>query len=59
MYVCMYVCIQAEVVAVVMKHLNKTSLAIGDGGNDVPMILSAHVGVGIVGNEGMQVCVCV
>ena len=32
------------------------SLAIGDGGNDVPMILSAHVGVGIAGNEGMQVC---
>ena len=30
------------------------TLAIGDGANDVPMILEAHVGVGISGNEGMQ-----
>eukprot|EP00960_Hanusia_phi_P002109 60918-Hanusia_phi.AAC.1 len=30
------------------------SLAIGDGANDVPMIMEAHVGVGISGNEGMQ-----
>ena len=45
---------KAEVVSLVMKRLNKVSLAIGDGGNDVPMIMSAHVGVGIIGNEGMQ-----
>ena len=45
---------KADVVAVVMRELKKVSLAIGDGGNDVPMILSAHVGVGIAGNEGMQ-----
>jgi len=45
---------KADVVTLVMKKLNKVSLAIGDGGNDVPMILSAHVGVGIEGNEGMQ-----
>jgi len=31
-----------------------TTLAIGDGGNDVPMIQEAHVGVGIVGKEGLQ-----
>jgi magnesium-transporting ATPase (P-type) len=30
------------------------TLAIGDGANDVPMIMEAHVGVGISGNEGMQ-----
>jgi len=30
------------------------TLAIGDGANDVPMIQSAHVGVGISGHEGMQ-----
>jgi magnesium-transporting ATPase (P-type) len=30
------------------------SLAIGDGGNDVAMIQSAHVGVGITGKEGQQ-----
>lgn len=28
------------------------TLAIGDGANDVNMILSAHVGVGILGREG-------
>jgi len=30
------------------------TLAIGDGANDVGMILEAHVGVGISGNEGRQ-----
>lgn len=34
------------------KHPNKTTLAIGDGANDVSMILQAHVGVGILGKEG-------
>jgi phospholipid-translocating ATPase len=32
----------------------KRTAAIGDGGNDVGMILEAHVGVGIVGKEGKQ-----
>ncbi|KAH0481634.1 MAG: hypothetical protein KVP17_003764 [Porospora cf. gigantea B] len=27
---------------------------VGDGGNDVPMISAAHVGVGVVGKEGNQ-----
>lgn len=31
-----------------------TCLAVGDGGNDVGMIQSAHLGVGISGNEGRQ-----
>ena len=30
-----------------------TTLAIGDGANDVAMIMKAHVGVGIAGREGM------
>ena len=30
------------------------TLAIGDGANDVPMILGAHVGIGIRGKEGSQ-----
>ncbi|XP_068383125.1 phospholipid-transporting ATPase IH isoform X4 [Eschrichtius robustus] len=30
------------------------TLAIGDGANDVSMILEAHVGIGIVGKEGRQ-----
>lgn len=43
----------------VVKNLKKFSkgkriAAVGDGGNDVSMILEADVGVGIVGKEGMQ-----
>lgn len=33
---------------------NKTTLSIGDGANDVNMITTAHVGVGISGLEGQQ-----
>lgn len=33
---------------------HKTTLAIGDGANDVAMIMKADVGVGIAGREGMQ-----
>jgi len=29
-----------------------TTLAIGDGANDVNMIQQAHVGIGIIGKEG-------
>jgi phospholipid-transporting ATPase len=32
----------------------KVTLSIGDGANDVNMILQAHVGVGILGKEGQQ-----
>lgn len=39
---------KAEIVRVV-KKLKKLTLAIGDGANDVNMILEAHVGVGIFG----------
>lgn len=47
---------KADVVELVMKKLEKgyVTLAIGDGGNDVSMIQSAKVGVGIAGKEGMQ-----
>jgi P-type E1-E2 ATPase len=31
------------------------TLSIGDGANDVSMIKTAHIGVGISGQEGMQV----
>lgn len=41
-------------VRLIMDKLGKITLGIGDGGNDVPMITTAHVGVGIMGNEGMQ-----
>ena len=36
------------------RQTNITTLAIGDGANDVNMITSAHVGIGISGVEGMQ-----
>eukprot|EP01138_Halocafeteria_seosinensis_P015010 gb/GECG01015322.1/.p1 GENE.gb/GECG01015322.1/~~gb/GECG01015322.1/.p1 ORF type:complete len:1320 (+),score=133.68 gb/GECG01015322.1/:1-3960(+) len=38
------------------KHslIRGRTLAIGDGGNDCPMLLAANVGVGLVGREGMQ-----
>lgn len=40
---------KAQVVDVVRRKLNKITLAIGDGANDVPMIKTAHIGVGLFG----------
>ena len=37
------------------EYTGVTTLAIGDGANDVGMIQAADVGVGISGMEGMQV----
>lgn len=34
------------------RYPEKTTLSIGDGANDVPMIMKAHIGVGILGKEG-------
>ena len=34
------------------KYKSATTLAIGDGANDVNMICAAHIGVGISGLEG-------
>jgi phospholipid-transporting ATPase len=58
---------KAKLVRVVRKYANvdeekiggdtqeePMTLAIGDGANDVGMILEAHLGVGISGKEGMQ-----
>lgn len=44
---------KAEIVQMVWEwHPEKTTLAIGDGANDVNMITAANVGVGIIGLEG-------
>lgn len=43
-----------EVVKLMKDHSGYITLAIGDGANDVAMILEAHVGVGLYGEEGMQ-----
>lgn len=44
--------------AIITKRIGeftgKRTAAIGDGGNDVGMILEANVGIGIVGKEGKQ-----
>lgn len=45
---------KAQVVELIKRTKNAVTLAIGDGANDVSMIRSAHVGVGISGQEGMQ-----
>ncbi|KAM4706764.1 phospholipid-transporting ATPase IK [Discoglossus pictus] len=42
------------IVQLVKKHKHATTLAIGDGANDVNMIKTAHIGVGICGLEGTQ-----
>ena len=44
-----------RLVDVIRKHSSDSiTLAIGDGANDVPMILGAHVGIGLRGKEGSQ-----
>ena len=45
---------KADVVRLIKDRLNKITLAIGDGANDVNMIQAAHIGVGLYGNEGMR-----
>eukprot|EP00300_Choanocystis_sp_HF-7_P042368 c9126_g1_i1.p1 GENE.c9126_g1_i1~~c9126_g1_i1.p1 ORF type:complete len:585 (-),score=153.37 c9126_g1_i1:261-1868(-) len=45
---------KALVVGLAKDRLNRITLAVGDGANDVSMLLTAHIGVGIVGNEGTQ-----
>ena len=46
---------KAEIVRMMrVREPQKTTLAIGDGANDVNMITEAHIGVGISGLEGQQ-----
>lgn len=46
---------KAELIIMVKReNPERTTLAIGDGANDVNMITSADVGIGIMGNEGQQ-----
>jgi phospholipid-transporting ATPase len=46
---------KADIVQLVKdRYPDKVTLSIGDGANDVNMITTAHVGVGITGLEGMQ-----
>lgn len=46
---------KADIVCMIKNRFpTKITLSIGDGANDVSMILQAHVGVGILGKEGQQ-----
>uniref|UniRef100_A0A8C8B512 P-type phospholipid transporter n=1 Tax=Otus sunia TaxID=257818 RepID=A0A8C8B512_9STRI len=49
---------KALIVQLVKKHKKVITLAIGDGANDVNMIKTADIGVGISGLEGMQAVQC-
>jgi len=44
---------KAEIIRLVKDmYPHKKTLAIGDGANDVPMIMKADVGIGLSGKEG-------
>ena len=45
---------KSSIVTLVKNAKDVTTLAIGDGANDVGMIQAAHIGVGISGREGQQ-----
>jgi phospholipid-transporting ATPase len=46
---------KADIVELIKKkYPKKITLSIGDGANDVSMLMKAHIGVGIAGREGMQ-----
>ena len=48
--------LQKSQVVKMVKNYDKQgiTLAVGDGGNDVSMIMEAHIGVGIYGEEGLR-----
>ena len=45
---------KAEVIKFAQRDKSTFTLAIGDGGNDVNMIQTAAIGIGIMGKEGNQ-----
>ncbi|XP_063746749.1 phospholipid-transporting ATPase IK [Eleginops maclovinus] len=45
---------KADIVSLVRRHTRSVTMSIGDGANDVNMIKTAHVGVGLAGVEGGQ-----
>lgn len=45
---------KADITKAVRFYTGKRVACVGDGGNDVGMILEANVGIGIVGKEGKQ-----
>jgi phospholipid-transporting ATPase len=45
---------KAKIVQIFKSHTCTITMCIGDGSNDVPMIMEANIGVGISGKEGSQ-----
>ena len=45
---------KSQIVEFIKKNTDSITLAIGDGGNDVNMIRTSNVGIGIFGKEGYQ-----
>jgi phospholipid-transporting ATPase len=45
---------KGSVVRLIRKTQKKTTLAIGDGANDCNMIQAANIGLGLIGEEGLQ-----
>jgi len=45
---------KAYITSKIGEFTGKRTAAVGDGGNDVGMILEANVGIGVVGKEGKQ-----
>ena len=45
---------KADVVGLAKSNGKWITLSIGDGANDVPMIMEAHIGIGVRGKEGTQ-----
>jgi len=45
---------KSQIVSLARQNTHWITLAIGDGANDVSMIQTAHVGIGIMGKEGTQ-----
>ncbi len=45
---------KSQVVSLVKRKGKWITLSVGDGTNDVPMIMEAHIGVGVQGKEGTQ-----
>lgn len=46
---------KAKITKLLKNKQKRVILSVGDGANDVPMILESSVGVGIAGKEGSQV----
>ena len=45
---------KGDLVGLAKRNGDWITMAVGDGANDVPMIMEAHIGVGIRGREGTQ-----